>query len=137
MLENQDGHITTMVWKKGFLGSIIFVIFLVCGSKLIFENKTTNLEILIICAFATTFALAACTVTICRFPKNSNATNNVRNVRHQHHPASNNNSHSSQPHNRNTISASTVNATTAINEINLSTSQQPQFLCNATLVGTS
>lgn len=79
MLENPDNQIVPFPWRKGMWASVLLVAFLVAGTKIYFDHRTTNMEILIFCAFASTFALAACTVTICRFPKNTNMTT-IRNL---------------------------------------------------------
>lgn len=79
MLDNPDNQIVPFPWRKGMWASVLLIAFLVAGTKIYFDHRTTNMEILIFCAFASTFALAACTVTICRFPKNTNITT-IRNL---------------------------------------------------------
>lgn len=89
--------------------SVLLIAFLVGATKIYFDHRATNMEILIFCAFASTFALAACTVTICRFPKNP-SVNNIRNI--------------SQPQLRNPPTTST---TTTINDFNFNTNHFQQL----------
>ncbi|KAL5290918.1 hypothetical protein ACFFRR_010357 [Megaselia abdita] len=112
MLENRDNQIVPFPWKKGMWASVLLIAFLVAGTKIYFDHRTTNMEILIFCAFASTFALAACTVTICRFPKNTPVNNNMRSL--------------PQAQTRNPITTNSTSTSTTINDLHLSTQHHHQ-----------
>ncbi|XP_058837622.1 uncharacterized protein LOC131693645 [Topomyia yanbarensis] len=65
----QDAQLLPAHLKCGMWASLALAAVFVAGAKFYFDHQGTGLEVLIFCAFSATFFLAACTVSLCRRPR--------------------------------------------------------------------
>ncbi|XP_055530392.1 uncharacterized protein LOC129721635 [Wyeomyia smithii] len=74
----QDAQLLPAHLKCGMWASLALATVFVAGAKFYFDHQGTGLEVLIFCAFSATFFLAACTVSLCRRPRDLQiSANNV------------------------------------------------------------
>ncbi|KAL9704487.1 hypothetical protein quinque_008005 [Culex quinquefasciatus] len=64
-----DAQLLPAHLKCGMWASLALATVFVAGAKFYFDHQGTGLEVLIFCAFSATFFLAACTVSLCRRPR--------------------------------------------------------------------
>lgn len=69
VVDATDSQLLPSHLKCGMWASLVLASVFVAGAKFYFDHQGTGLEVLIFCAFSATFFLAACTVSLCRLPR--------------------------------------------------------------------
>lgn len=86
-----DSQLLPSHLKCGMCASLVLASVFVAAAKFYFDHQGTGLEVLIFCAFSATLLLAACTVSLCPFPKvmmhamRTNAAMQAANMSNHHH----------------------------------------------------